>query len=164
MRQGIIQLACHWNTRYVRQTLRCWPSVYHESFHMFLSLLFMCHQMQTWRMQQIWSAATCMTLKRQPIMHSKSLLEILIIGHSKPQPWTIFNSWNVLHGKIVNLTSVTQMCKMPTPLWLYLHPEDLTITWSNLSADIGPWCRGNRLLLALSKSGLLMLFRTLKNL
>ena len=162
MRQGIIQLACHWNTRYVRQTLRYWLSIF--PCPVASHLLFVQTLVQTRRMQQMWSTATCMTLKCQPLMHSKSSLVILFIVHLKLQPWAISNTWNVLHGKIVNLTSVTQMCKMPTPLWLYLHPEDLTITWSNLSADIDPWCRGNRLLLALSKSGLLMLFRTFRDL
>ena len=46
---------------------------------------------QTLRMQQMWSAATCTTLKLQPLMHSKSLQAILIIVHLKlkPQPWTV---------------------------------------------------------------------------
>ena len=70
----------------------------------------------------------------------------------------------VLHRKIVYLTSATRMFKMPTPLCLFLHSDGLTITWSNLSLNIGLWCRGNRLLLALSKSGLLMLLRILRDL
>ena len=52
-------------------------------------------------------------------------------------------------GKIVYLTSATQMLKTPIPLCLSLRSDDLTITLFNLSPDTGLWCRGNPLLLAL---------------
>lgn len=55
------------------------------------------------------------------LKHSKSLLAVLIIVRLKHQPWAILNTWKVLHGKIVYLTSVTRLLKMPTPLCLYLH-------------------------------------------
>ena len=49
----------------------------------------------------------------------------------------------------VYLTYATQILKTPIPLCLSLRSDDLTITLFNLSPDIGLWCRGNRLLLAL---------------
>ena len=44
---------------------------------------------------------------------------------------------------------IPQMSKTPIPLCLSLHSDDLTITLFSLSPNLGLWCRGNRLLLAL---------------
>ena len=45
--------------------------IYYENFHMFSSLQFMCHQVQTQRMQQTRSAATSSTLRLLPPTHLK---------------------------------------------------------------------------------------------